>query len=375
MTQRLLFTVQIWFIREMNDKSQSDGSGNLCNEYLREQEALKGESMKIITYSSIVMALILMSGSYLYKSEKTSPLDDVERPVRQVAYIDRDLSQNMKEIQKGFFIEPLPELGIQAKSVILINTQNGDILYNKNIDQSLPVASMSKIMTELLVLEAIHENKISWSTAVSISDYVYAISNHPGFASVQLKKEHTYTVRELFDAMVIHSANGATIALAETIAGSEKDFVIMMNDKAKQLGLTQSNFVNTTGLSNSDLGNFYSTGSLEDTNSMSARDVAMLAKHLIEQFPEILDVVEEPKVTLDQETFSNTNWMLPENNQANVSYEGVDGLKTGFTNEAGYCFAGTVIKDDLRLISVVMGASTKVTRFSETKRLYEAVFE
>lgn len=175
--------------------------------------------------------------------------------------------------------------------------------------------------------------------------------------------------------MVIHSANGATIALAETVAGSEKDFVIMMNEKANLLGLTQSTFVNTTGLSNSDLGNFYSTGSSQDTNSMSARDVAMLAKHLIEQFPEVLDVVKEPKVTLGQQTFSNTNWMLPDNNQANVSYEGVDGLKTGFTYEAGYCFAGTVKKDDLRLISVVMGASTKVTRFSETKRLYEAVYE
>ncbi len=331
--------------------------------------------MKIFKYSSLVIALFIFTGSYLYITENTKQPDDIERPVKQMAGLDRDFIMNLKEIQDGFFIEPLPELGIQAKSVILINTQNGDILYNKNIDQSLPVASMSKIMTELIVLEAIRENKISWNTAVSISDYVYAISNHPGFASVQLKKGKSYTVRELFDAMVIHSANGAAIALAETVAGSEKDFVRMMNEKAKQLGLTHSNFVNTTGLSNSDLGNFYSTGSSEDTNTMSARDVAMLAMHLIEQFPEILDVVEEPKVTLDQETFSNTNWMLPDNNQANVSYEGVDGLKTGFTNEAGYCFAGTVEKDDLRLVSVVMGAATKVTRFSETKRLYEAVFE
>jgi serine-type D-Ala-D-Ala carboxypeptidase (penicillin-binding protein 5/6) len=331
--------------------------------------------MKIFKYTSLVIALFIFTGSYIYIQENTKQPDDVERPVNQMASMNRDISKNMKEIQDGFFIDPLPEMGIQAKSVILVNTQNGDILYDKNIDQALPVASMSKIMTELLVLEAIQATKINWNTAVSISDYVYAISNHPGFASVHLKKEKTYTVRELFDAMVIHSANGAAIALAETVAGSEKDFVSRMNEKANQLGLAQSKFVNTTGLSNGDLGDFASTGTAVDTNTMSAKDVAMLAKHLIEQFPEILDVVEEPKVTLDQETFSNTNWMLPDNNQANVSYEGVDGLKTGFTNEAGYCFAGTVKKDDLRLISVVMGASTKVTRFSETKRLYEAVFE
>lgn len=112
-----------------------------------------------------MIALVIFTGSYLYITENTKKPEDVERPVKHVADLDRDLSQNMKEIPNGFFIEPLPELGIQAKSVILINTQNGDILYNKNIDKSLPVASMSKIMTELLVLEAIREKNLLGHTS------------------------------------------------------------------------------------------------------------------------------------------------------------------------------------------------------------------
>lgn len=329
--------------------------------------------MRLFKWFTLVLVVLIIIGGGLYFA-KTLNQPDIEKPIKQQPSIVNDNTTNGHKVPKKALIGTLPNLGLQAKSVILMNAQNGHILYEKDTNQPLPTASMSKMMTELLVLEAIHDHKISWDKSVLISDYVYAVSNHPGFASVHLKKGQSYTVRELFNAMAIHSANGAAIALAESVSGSEKDFVIRMNETAKHLGLKQSYFVDSTGLNNKDLGNFYSTGSPNDTNLMSAKDVALLAKQLIHQFPEFLNVVDEPELTFGQHTYTNTNWMLPEINKQQVGYEGVDGLKTGYTDEAGYCFVGTVKRKDLRLISVVMGASSKVTRFSETERLYETAF-
>ena len=175
--------------------------------------------------------------------------------------------------------------------------------------------------------------------------------------------------------MAIRSANDAAIALAETVAGSEKNFVVKMNKTAAQLGLDQSQFVDSTGLSNTDLGQYYSTGAPTDNNIMSAKDVAMLAKELIQQYPQILDVVNQPSITFGQSKYTNTNWMLPQVNKHHVGYDGVDGLKTGYTDEAGYCYVGTVKKNGTRLISVVLGASSKEARFTETGRMYDVAFK
>ncbi|MGP4039736.1 D-alanyl-D-alanine carboxypeptidase family protein [Gracilibacillus sp. D59] len=323
--------------------------------------------MKLLKRLVIVMVLVMIAGSGLYLAELYLSIN--HSPDR-----NKVIKSNEVEKQVNKNIEKLPDLGIQASAVILINMDDGGILYDKNIEQSLPTASMSKMMTELLVLEAIQKNEIAWEQTIAISDYAYSISNHPGFSSVFLQKGQQYTIRELFDAMAIHSANGAAIALAEVVAGSEKDFVTKMNQKAQQIGLEQTNFVNSTGLNNKDLGEFYSVGSATDTNWMSAKDVALLARQLIEQFPDILDVVDESVYVFGEQTYTNTNWMLPELNKQNVGYDGVDGLKTGYTDEAGYCFAGTVKRNGERLISVVMGASSIVERFSETKLLYETAY-
>ncbi|MCJ8008595.1 D-alanyl-D-alanine carboxypeptidase family protein [Lederbergia wuyishanensis] len=270
-------------------------------------------------------------------------------------------------------IHKLKDININAKSAILIDARDGNILYEKNSDEPFPTASMSKMMTEFLVLEAIKEGKLEWDQSITVSDYAYTISNTPGFASVYLKKDQLYTIRDLFYAMAIHSANGATIALAETVSGSEKNFVVKMNEKAKELGLNNSMFVNSTGLNNNDLGEYRSTGGLNDANEMSARDLTILTKGLITQFPEILEISSTSNFTFGGQTYINTNWMLAGNNE-HVSFEGVDGLKTGFTDEAGYCFTGTVEKDDIRLISVIMGTGTSLERFVETKKLYEVSF-
>ncbi|GAE94449.1 D-alanyl-D-alanine carboxypeptidase [Gracilibacillus boraciitolerans JCM 21714] len=269
----------------------------------------------------------------------------------------------------------IKDLEINASSAYLINAETGRVLYEKNSDLPLPTASMSKMMTELLVLEAIDKQIINWDTSVSISDYVYAISSQPGFASVHLEQDKVYTVKDLFDAMAIHSANGAAIALAEAVATSEKDFVMKMNEKAEQLGLAKSQFVNSTGLDNEHLGKYFSVGTFEDTNTMSAKDIATLAQYLINKYPELLEVISQNQYIKNDQYYHNTNWMLPGVTAYGLAYQGVDGLKTGFTDLAGYCFAGTVEEDGVRLISVVMGTSSKTERFEETEKLYDAAFE
>ena len=329
-----------------------------------------GGTMKsYFRYIAITTLLVLLTGCGLYFL-LTASQPSQTLTVSNLTSAERSITVKDNNIQIIKTLEPLPDIDIQASSAIVMNADNGDILFSRNSNASLPIASMSKMMTELLVLEAIEANSINWQDTSMISDYAYTISNQPGYASVHLTKEQSYTVRELFNAMAITSANGATIALAEMVAGSEKEFVAMMNEKANELGLEDSYFVNTTGLNNTDLGDYYSVGAPTDTNKMSAKDVAILAKQLIKQFPNILQIMDEPMLSFRKKFLLGDDFGF-----RMVRNEGVDGLKTGYTDEAGFCFAGTVEKDDIRLISVVMGTSTIVDRFSETKRLYETAFD
>lgn len=288
-------------------------------------------------------------------------------------------SLSPKVIPERFRFKPIDSLKLQADSAILIHLGSGEVLFDKNSHESKGVASMSKIMSELLVLEAIEENNINWDSPVKISKYAQTISHQPGFATINLKKDKAYTVQELFYGMAVTSANGATIALAETVAGSEKEFVKQMNDKAKVLGLNNTYFVNSTGLTNSDLKDYHSTGTLDDYNKMSAFDLAVLAQHIIEHYPNLLDMTSLATVDIEGATYDNSNWMLPEA-KANflgldLAFPGVNGLKTGFTSEAGYGFTGTVDIDGSRLISVVIGTDAVEERFIETAKLYNAVLK
>ncbi|NSL52343.1 serine hydrolase [Calidifontibacillus erzurumensis] len=275
------------------------------------------------------------------------------------------------------------ELGLEAEAAILIDAKSGKILYELNADQTLPPASMSKMMTEYLLLEAIHQKKVSWDQEVSISDYVYKISQNRSLSNVPLRKDIKYTVKELYESMAIYSANGSTIALAETIAGSETNFVKMMNDKAKELGMKDFKFVNSTGLNNKDLLGMHPKGTGEtEENMMSARATATLAYHLINDYPEVLETASIPvkKFTkgIDGEGITMLNWnaMLPDipGYLQQFAYQGVDGLKTGSTELAGYCFTGTAVRNGMRLISVVMRTKSQYARFEETKKLFDYGF-
>ncbi|WP_347862835.1 serine hydrolase [Salimicrobium sp. PL1-032A] len=270
------------------------------------------------------------------------------------------------------------EVETEAESAILVDGNTGDVLFKKEADQALPPASMTKMMTEYLVMEAIEEGEISWDTTTQISDYPYSISADPSFSGVGLTQNQDYTVRSLYEAMAINSDNATSIALAELIAGSEGEFVKMMNDKAAELGMEDYKFVNSTGLSNSDLGGNIPEGtSEEDTNLMSARAAATLAYHLVNDYPEALEISGTPTTEFDGQTIQNWNWMIPgmPGYLSDFGYEGVDGLKTGYTEDAGNTFTGTVEREDQRLISVVMKTSSREQRFEETRKLFDYGFE
>nr|WP_188857025.1 serine hydrolase [Oceanobacillus indicireducens] len=268
-------------------------------------------------------------------------------------------------------------LDLNAESAILVDAGTGKVLYAKNADIALPPASMTKMMTEYLVLEAINEGKIDWDTTTQISDYAYKISANELFSGVGLTQDKDYAVRDLYNAMAVFSDNATTIALAELIAGSETEFVKMMNDKAEELGLSEYKFVNSSGLDNDSLGDDMPKGTDPNaSNLLSARSAAQLAYHLVNDFPEALEISSQTEVEFEDYKIENLNWMLPHEATflQSFHYEGVDGLKTGNTDLAGYTFTGTAERDGTRLITVVMKTGSKEERFRETAKLLDYGF-
>ncbi|MCY7859554.1 D-alanyl-D-alanine carboxypeptidase [Bacillus sonorensis] len=271
-------------------------------------------------------------------------------------------------------------INVNAKAAILIEASSGKVLYSKNADQRLPVASMAKMMTEYLLLEAIHEGKVKWDQKYTPDDYVYEISQDRSLSNVPLRKDGSYTVKELYQATAIYSANAAAIALSEIVAGSESNFVELMNKKAKELGMKNFKFVNATGLENKDLHGKHPSGtSANEENEVSARDMAILADHLVNDYPEILDTASIAKTkfregTDDEMDMPNWNFMLKGLVQ---EYKGVDGLKTGSTDSAGSCFTATAKRNGIRVISVVLNAKGNLhtARFDATKKMLDYAFD
>lgn len=275
------------------------------------------------------------------------------------------------------------DIGINVDAAILIDADTGKILYEQNADASLGIASMSKMMSEYILLDAIDAGKITWDQQYRVTEYTYRMSQDRALSNVPLREDGTYTIQELYEAMAIYSANAATVGIAETIAGSEKEFVKLMNEKAEEIGLEGYKFVNATGLNNADLFGMYPEGSgPEDENVMPAKSVAKLAYHLLKAHPEVLETSSISKKTFregteDEIQMSNWNWMLP--GLVN-EYEGVDGLKTGSTLLAGQCFTGTAERNGTRLIAVVMNAkdsngnSVRTARFDAAAKLFDYGF-
>jgi D-alanyl-D-alanine carboxypeptidase (penicillin-binding protein 5/6) len=267
---------------------------------------------------------------------------------------------------------------VAADASITVDYDTGQILQGEAIDESLGIASMTKMLVEYIVHEEIDAGNLTWDTEITISDYAYGISQNYALSNVALRNGGTYSLEELYDAMAIYSANGATIAIAEHIEGSEPAFVDRMNTLVESFGITDASLVNSTGLNNSDLqGQIYPGSSETDENTMSARSAAIIVDRLLKDYPEILEVASIPEQTfrpdtIDRVEMTNWNWMLE-----GLAYErpGVDGLKTGTTNFAGTTFAGTATENDRRLITVVLNAGEDLgTRFVETDKMMDFGF-
>ncbi|MWC30702.1 D-alanyl-D-alanine carboxypeptidase [Paenibacillus sp. MMS18-CY102] len=253
-------------------------------------------------------------------------------------------------------------LGINAKAAILMEPTTGQVLYELNADEALPPASMTKMMTEYIVLEEIKAGRLTWDTIVSTSSEAATVP--PDGSQVYLAEGEQHTVKELYIAMAVGSASDATIALAVQVGGSTAGFVDKMNETAQKLGLTSAHFTGPSGL--------------EDTTVISARDMAKLASTIIRNDPEFLTYSSIPRYKFrarDKGELINYNWMLGSNKDSeelkSFAYPGVDGMKTGYIGAAGYCFTGTVEVNGLRYVSVVMNTKTKQARFRETKKLYD----
>ena len=268
---------------------------------------------------------------------------------------------------------------IDAEAYLSIDFDTGQILQGTDIDTPRGIASMTKMIVEYIVFEEIEAGNLNWDTEITISEYAYDISQNYSLSNVALRNGGTYSLEELYEAMAIYSANGATIAIAEHIEGTEPDFVNRMRETVESFGISDATLYNSTGLNNSDLQGVIYPGSAEtDENIMSARSIAKIANRIIADYPEILETASVPKETFRPDTIdavdmTNWNWMLEGLIRAR---EGVDGLKTGTTEFAGATFTGTAVEDDRRLITVVMDSGDdNVTRFIETDKLMDYGFD
>ena len=246
------------------------------------------------------------------------------------------------------------KLAEKAKSAILIEASTGKILFEKNADEKLHPASMTKMMSMLLIIEAIEDGVISWDQIVTVSENASSM----GGSQILLETGEKMSVRDLFKGVAIASGNDAVVALAETVAGNVSNFVSMMNKRASQLGLTHTHFKNPHGLDDAD---HYS----------SSRDMSLIAKELVKHE----EVLEYTKVYEDylREDTDRKIWLVNTNRLVRF-YDGVDGLKTGFTDDAGYCMTATAKKDGMRIIAVVMGEETSKIRNQEVSEMLDYAF-
>ncbi len=248
---------------------------------------------------------------------------------------------------------------VKARSAVLMSAESGQILYEKDADARVAPASITKVMTMLLVMDAVSSGKVSLDDLVTTSTAASQI----GGSQIWLMEGEQMTLGDMMKAIAVVSANDAAYAVSEYVAGSVEDFVRQMNEKAEALGMRNTHFANPDGLPSPD---HYS----------SARDIALMSRELITAHPQVLDWTKVwtdelsrkgPRVRQEESFLRNTNELVK-------TYAGADGLKTGMTEEAGFCLSGTAKRGDLRLISVVMGLPTNEDRLDDTRKLLDYGF-
>ncbi|NQP35746.1 D-alanyl-D-alanine carboxypeptidase [Streptococcus suis] len=267
------------------------------------------------------------------------------------------------------------DFSVTAKHAIAVEVSTGKVLYEQDAQTPASIASISKLLSVYLVYEALEKGEIQLDTMVDISDYPYSLTANTELSNVNLDAR-SYSVSDLLNASLITSSNSAIIALAEKIAGSEAAFVDKMKAKVAEWGITDATIVNTSGLDNSDLGeNIYPGSKPDDSNQFSALDVAIIARRLILDYPQVLNITSLNAYDFGGYTYYSTNQMLSEGTHAR---SGVDGLKTGTSDSAGSSFVATTTQANMRIITVVLNATDGLAnsdnRFVETNNLMNFVY-
>lgn len=237
------------------------------------------------------------------------------------------------------------EFETEAKSAVLIEESTGKVVFEKNSEVAMPPASITKLMTLLVAFEAIESGRISWDDKVKVSEAAWRM----GGSQMFLEIGQEVTVEDLITGISVISANDACVAIAEHIYGSESAFVRVMNRRAEEIGLVSSRFMNTTGLP-------------AQGHRMSAMDIGVLSRYLIHNFPRIMEFESMTEFTFNGIPQYNRNPLLG-------AFPGADGLKTGWTTEAGYCLVGTAVQDDIRYISVVLNTKSEAERLQASREL------
>lgn len=249
------------------------------------------------------------------------------------------------------FAEGNTDLGLNAKSAILMEESTGNILYESNPDERLPIASVTKVMTMLLIMEAVDSGKISLDDMVTVSENAMSY----GGSTMFLETGEQLTVNDMLKGIAVASANDGCVAMAEHLAGSESAFVDMMNEKAKELGMENTHFMNTNGLD-------------EDDHYSNARDVAIMSRELMKHET----IFNYTSIWMD--TLRGGKFQLANTNKLIRFYDGANGLKTGSTSKALCCLSAAAKRNDMQLIAVVLGAPTSAERFASAKSLLDYGF-
>ena len=248
------------------------------------------------------------------------------------------------------------DLSIPAKSAVLMDVATGQLLYEQDAHTPLAPASVTKVMTMLLIMEAIDSGRIGWNDTVTTSEAAAA----KGGSQIYLKVGEGMSVSDMVKSIAVSSANDCACAMAEHIAGSETAFVEMMNKRAKELRMNDTNFVNCTGLDDSEDAKNHKT---------SAHDIAIISRELLKNHPDI-----KKFTTIWMDTVRDGAFGLSNTNKLVRFYPGATGLKTGFTSQAGYCLSSSAMRDEMELVAVVMGCETSKDRFAACKSLLDHGF-
>ena len=248
------------------------------------------------------------------------------------------------------------DLDLKGKSALLMDVATGSILYESNAHEPLSPASVTKVMTMLLIMEAIDSGKISWDDMVTASETAAA----KGCSQIYLKVGETMNVSDMIKSIAVSSANDCACAMAEHLAGSESAFVEMMNARAQELGMNDAHFVNCTGLDD---------GADAEQHRTSAHDIAVMSRELLKNHPDI-----KKFTTIWMDSVRNGTFGLSNTNKLIRFYSGATGLKTGFTSGAGYCLSASAQREGMELIAVVMGCESSADRFAACKSMLDYGF-